>query len=79
MLISRIDIYTLYYKEDQLVKNNIIDYEFNKNIKLILNCRIIYSVFLGNKTDVWKNSMLIQTTSTVKKVIKGKPTVQYYI
>jgi len=37
MLIAKIIIYNLYYKEDQLIKNNIIYYELNKNIKLILN------------------------------------------
>ena len=44
MLITRRIIYTLYYKEDQLIKNNIINYEFNKNIRLILNFRKTFSV-----------------------------------
>ena len=32
LVIARRVIYTLYLKEDQLVKNNIISYEFIKNI-----------------------------------------------
>ena len=56
-----------------MVKNDIINYEFNKNIKLILNFRRKCSVFLNIKTDAWKN------VNIIKKVIEGRPTVQYYI
>ena len=36
MVIARRVIYTLYYKEDQIIKNNIIEFEMVKNIKLVL-------------------------------------------
>ena len=37
MLIPPKIIHTLYCKEDQQIKNNMINYEFNKNIRLIHN------------------------------------------
>ena len=60
MVIARRVIYTLYNREDILIKNNIINYEFKKNIKLILNFRRTCSVFLNHNTDVWQNNMLIK-------------------
>ena len=54
-------MYTLYYEEDQILKNNIINYEFSKNIKLILNFRKTCSVFLNNEMYDWQNNILIQT------------------
>lgn len=36
MLIEGRVIYTLYYKEDQLVRNNVINYEFDKILSLYL-------------------------------------------
>ena len=69
MLIASRIIYTLYYKDDQLIKNNIINYEFNKNIKLIFNFRKTCSVFLNYVIDDWQKNMLKQTISIVMKLI----------
>ena len=55
------------------------NYEFDKNIRLILDLRKTYSVFQNDKIDALQNSMLTHIISIVKKIIEGRPTVQYYI
>ena len=35
MLVARIMIYTLYYKEDQIIRNSVINYQFRKMLILI--------------------------------------------
>ena len=39
MLFARRVIYALYYKEDQKIRINVIEYEFKKTIRLINNFR----------------------------------------
>ena len=53
LVIARRVIYTLFYREDETVKNNIISYEFIKNIRLTLKFRRICLVFLNQHVKYW--------------------------
>ena len=55
MVIARRVIYTLYYKEEQIIKNNFIKYEQIKTVRLTLNFRKTCYIFLNNKMDIWQN------------------------
>ena len=39
----------------------------------------ISSIFQNHNMDVWQNNILVKTMNINKKVIKGKPTIQYFI
>ena len=44
MVIVRKVLYTLYYKQDQKIKNNVIKYKFKKNKTLILSSEKIFNI-----------------------------------
>ena len=52
MVIARRVIYTLYYKEEQIIKDNFIKYELIKTIRLTLNFRKTCSIFLNNEIEI---------------------------
>ena len=56
-----------------------LSYEFIQNIRLTLKFRRICSVFLNHQVNDWQREMLMKTITIMKKVIKGRPTVQYYM
>ena len=62
-----------------MVKNNIVSYEFIRNIRLTFRFRKICSAFLNYKVNELHRNKLIKTITIIKKVIKGRPTVQYYV
>ena len=51
-------VYTLFYGENETVKNHVISYQIIKNIKLTLKFRKIYSVFLNHHVNDWQKGML---------------------
>ena len=48
ILITRRVLYAIYYREDKVVKNNIIKYELTKNIRIIQKFRKELLVFLNH-------------------------------
>ena len=78
MLIARRVIYTIYNREDEVVKSSIQSYEFIKNIRPILIFRKEGLVFLNHQINLWQMHMLKKAILIIKKLIKGRPTVQCY-
>ena len=60
-------IYILFHREDELVNNDIISYEFIKNIRLSLKFRRICSVFLNHYVNDWQWRIPIKTIMIFKK------------
>ena len=79
LLAARRVIYTLYYREDEVVKSSVLSYEFIKNIRLIQKFRKECSVFLKPHIGSWRMYMLTKDMSSIKRIIKGRPAVQYYV
>ena len=73
LIIAKRVVYTLFYGENETVKNHVISYQIIKNIRLTLKFRKICSVFLNHHVNAY------QTIKIVKKVMRGRPIVHDYM